>query len=365
MIDQASHEPEPNVTNDVFPASPVKMSQADYLGRRHSTLDIIDGQSRPGPTPSLQNERLVTSIGGVVTYAPSSATDYTPPQFGQTGSFVSGGIATIFATVTDPGSGVLHVRAFFTTGGPWDFVDLTQGEGNLWTGQASVTTDKIEVGFVAEDATGNTGWMTGKGILVDSYTPSSPPPTPSVVIKQPIDGGTYSLGQSLAASYLCTSTVIVQSCSGPVVNGAAVDTSTLGTKTFEVDAQDVFGTKSSKTAKYSVVYNFGGFQSPINPNTLNVVKSGSSVPVKFSLHGNYGSGILASGYPKSGTVPCGGTATVTDTTSSTGSGGLQYDATTDTYTYVWQTQKAWSGTCRELLVVLSDGVVHRASFQFK
>jgi hypothetical protein len=28
------------------------------------------------------------------------------------------------------------------------------------------------------------------------------------------------------------------------------------------------------------------------------------------------------------------------------SSGLQYDTTTDTYTYVWKTQKAWAGQCR-------------------
>jgi hypothetical protein len=31
---------------------------------------------------------------------------------------------------------------------------------------------------------------------------------------------------------------------------------------------------------------------------------------------------------------------------------------------VWKTQKAWSGTCRELLVTLADGTTHSATFVF-
>jgi hypothetical protein len=47
-----------------------------------------------------------------------------------------------------------------------------------------------------------------------------------------------------------------------------------------------------------------------------------------------------------------------------GASRLQYGATTQTYTYVWKTDKAWAGTCRQLIVRLSDGVDHIALFQF-
>jgi len=39
--------------------------------------------------------------------------------------------------------------------------------------------------------------------------------------------------------------------------------------------------------------------------------------------------------------------------------------TTDQYTYVWKTNKAWAGTCRELLVRFVDGTIHVARFQFR
>jgi hypothetical protein len=49
-----------------------------------------------------------------------------------------------------------------------------------------------------------------------------------------------------------------------------------------------------------------------------------------------------------------------------GGSALQYDATTDTYSYVWKTDKAWAGTCRQLKMKLNDGsAMHTASFKFK
>ena len=40
-----------------------------------------------------------------------------------------------------------------------------------------------------------------------------------------------------------------------------------------------------------------------------------------------------------------------------GSSSLSYDATLDQYTYVWKTDKAWFGTCRQLTVRLNDATV--------
>jgi hypothetical protein len=40
-------------------------------------------------------------------------------------------------------------------------------------------------------------------------------------------------------------------------------------------------------------------------------------------------------------------------------------SSTNRYTYVWKTDKSWSGTCRQLAVTLSDGTTHVAGFKFK
>src|SRR6266540_3231667 len=48
-----------------------------------------------------------------------------------------------------------------------------------------------------------------------------------------------------------------------------------------------------------------------------------------------------------------------------GGSSLSYDAESDTYTYVWKTEKSWAGTCRQLIVRLNDGSERVAFFKFK
>ena len=48
-----------------------------------------------------------------------------------------------------------------------------------------------------------------------------------------------------------------------------------------------------------------------------------------------------------------------------GGSSLTFDTTTNLYKYVWKTEKSWKGTCRILVVRLSDGTDHFAKFSFK
>ena len=112
---------------------------------------------------------------------------------------------------------------------------------------------------------------------------------------------------------------------------------------------------------------FAGFFQPVGgPSALNTVNAGQTVAVKFSLSGDRGPGVIANGFPRSAAVACDSTALVTgtDPTSTPGNSTLSYDATTDTYTYPWKTEKSWAGTCRQLVVKLADGTFHHANFRF-
>jgi hypothetical protein len=115
-------------------------------------------------------------------------------------------------------------------------------------------------------------------------------------------------------------------------------------------------------------YKFTGFFQPVdNLPTVNTVKAGSAVPVKFSLGGNQGLNILAAGYPLSSQIACNSSATLDqiEQTVTAGSSSLSYDATSDQYTYVWKTDKSWAGSCRQLTVKLNDGTSHQANLEFK
>ena len=112
---------------------------------------------------------------------------------------------------------------------------------------------------------------------------------------------------------------------------------------------------------------FTGFFAPVDSApVVNLVKAGSSVPVKFSLTGYQGMDVLAAGSPSSGPVPCAAAAALDglEETATAGSSGLSYDATSDRYHYVWKTEKAWAGSCRQLVLRFADGSVHTASFRF-
>ena len=113
-------------------------------------------------------------------------------------------------------------------------------------------------------------------------------------------------------------------------------------------------------------YNFSGFFPPVdNPPTLNIVKAGSGVPVKFSLSGDQGLNILAAGYPKSMKIDCmtSDSQDAIEETVTAGGSSLTYDPITDQYIYVWKTEKGWAGPCRQLIVRLNDGTDHTANFK--
>ncbi len=116
---------------------------------------------------------------------------------------------------------------------------------------------------------------------------------------------------------------------------------------------------------------FAGFYPPLAPATgempaLNVVKAGSTVPLKFSLGGDKGLAVIEPDSPASGPLDCKSMdpAETLAPAKSAGGEGLTYDPASGQYTYVWKTEKAWKG-CRYLSLRLVDGTEHRAAFQFK
>lgn len=148
---------------------------------------------------------------------------------------------------------------------------------------------------------------------------------------------------------------------------ASGSTFLVGTTTVNVTATDAAGNQSTCSFTVTVPYDFSGFFQPVdNLPAVNVANAGSAIPVKFSLNGNKGITILAAGFPTSQPFACGGgTPDDVEETSTATTSGLSYNATTDTYTYVWKTDRAWKGTCRQLDVKLNDGTSHVANFQFK
>ncbi len=79
---------------------------------------------------------------------------------------------------------------------------------------------------------------------------------PAITINSPLDVGNYGLNVVSNASYSCNDGVNgtgQATCVGTVASGSPIDTSSLGVKSFTVNATDAKGNASSKTFTYSVV----------------------------------------------------------------------------------------------------------------
>ena len=190
--------------------------------------------------------------------------------------------------------------------------------------------------------------------------------SPVTSVTEVSDGDEYLLGAVPTAGCLTTdglSGVFAEAT--PSVTGGT----SLGVGTFTATcsgAEDHAGNQANDMlATYSVAFDFTGFFQPIdNPNVMNKVKAGSAVPVKFSLAGDHGLGIFALGSPSSAPMACMSSApleTVEETVTA-GDSSLSYEV--DQYVYVWKTNKAWVGTCRQLQVKLVDGKTYMANFTF-
>lgn len=156
--------------------------------------------------------------------------------------------------------------------------------------------------------------------------------------------------------------------SGQSVAFSAAELEAPSVYTITVRATDSGGLTATDQTTVTVTYIFTGFFQPIdNLPVLNMINAGRSIPVKFSLSGDQGLNIFDAGYPKSEQVPCDSTAPVDgiEETVTAGSSSLTYDPSTDQYKYVWQTDQAWTNTCRQLVLKLNDGTYHRANFKFR
>lgn len=112
---------------------------------------------------------------------------------------------------------------------------------------------------------------------------------------------------------------------------------------------------------------FVGFQQPVSNHARNGVKAGAAVPLKFSLGGDRGLDVFANGFPSSRAVVCDTGEPYDDMSSQTttaGQSSLSYDPATDTYTYVWKTDRYWSG-CRKLTMTFFDGTTVTVTFQLR
>jgi uncharacterized delta-60 repeat protein len=273
---------------------------------------------------------------------------------------------TAAPTDTPVVSGTLGNNGWYTSdvSVAWNWTDVDSGVDPANCAQtvaSSVEGSAVVVTSSCHDLAGNAA--------SDSRTFQIDKTSPTVAVTNVTDGAQYVLGAVPAAGCSTTDGTSGVAAAASVTvaptgsNGVGLFTATCAGATDKAGNQ-----ASSVSARYVVVYAFGGFFSPVdNPPVVNVVKAGQAIPVKFSLAGNRGLNIFAAGYPTSQQIACNTSAPLDDIeqTVTAGSSSLAYDATSGQYTYVWKTDKAWAQTCRQLNLRMVDGSSHIAYFSLK
>ena len=120
-----------------------------------------------------------------------------------------------------------------------------------------------------------------------------------------------------------------------------------------------------KELQVQFTFDWHGFLDRVaNPPAVTTVNAGGTVPLQFSLGGDEGLSVIASGYPRMQPLYCETDVPAGPPVTERQTAGLHYDPLLRQYVYTWTTDRAWAGTCGRLELRLTDGVTHTALFAF-
>jgi hypothetical protein len=229
------------------------LASAEVYNPSTGTWSLTAAMSTPrwGLTPTLLPDGQVLVSGGyagpvtantilasaeIYSPGPPSPEDTTPPQVScaaPDGAWHNNDV-TIACTASDAGSGLAN-SADVT------FNLTTTVPGGTETANAETNSRQVC------DTEGNCNTA---GPVVGNKVDKK---APTITIASPIAGATYRVNAKAAASYACSDGGSgVTSCAGTVANGSPITTSSTGTRTFVVTANDAVGNASTRSVTYTV-----------------------------------------------------------------------------------------------------------------
>lgn len=271
---------------------------------------------------------------------------------GQNNWYTSNVQVTISATDNEGGSGVAKTEYSF------DGINWT-----LYTESFTINTEGTrKLYYRSVDNAGNVEQIKEQVIKIDK-TP------PQLIINTPTDGGEYLFNQNILADWSADDYISgLASATGTVTNGQAVDTSTVGIKTFNVVAADNAGNQITKTVTYYVIYKYSGILPPVKTDGSSVFRLGSTVPVKFQLQdasGIFVNNAVAKLYVAKIDNGIVGEEKEAISTSAAATGNLfRYDNTENQYIFNLATKGLSAGTW-QLRISLDDGTSKYVNISLK
>jgi hypothetical protein len=215
-------------------------------------------------------------------------------------------------------------------------------------------------GTCADKAGNESTPATASGINIDKTAPSVS------LVGGPADGASYYFG-SVPAAPTCSASDFVSGVDGTCsVSGYGT---TVGPHTVMASVQDKAGNSASASRTYTVLaWELRGFYQPVDMNGVyNVVKNGSTVPLKFEIFaGSTEHTSTADVKPLTAAkINCDGSSPLDEIeTTSTGGTSLRYDSTAGQFVYNWQTPKT-AGQCYRVTMTTQDGSSLVAYFKLK
>ncbi|MFN7916317.1 MAG: choice-of-anchor tandem repeat GloVer-containing protein [Vicinamibacterales bacterium] len=202
------------------------------------TLTLTDGG--PGDADGVANGVIVDPGAlGVVVSAPPTASAGPDVVAEATGPV--GAVVTLAGAGTDPAGSLLS----FAWSGPCGSASTASASFTCPAGTSTMT-------LTVSNAEGLTS-IDDVQVLVRDTIP------PVVAITAPAQDAVYVLNQRVRAQYQCTDAGLgISSCAGTAANDSWLDTSTVGTRSFQATALDTAGNQTTVVRSYRVVFAPGG-----------------------------------------------------------------------------------------------------------
>lgn len=228
------------------------------------------------------------------------------------------------------------------------------GLNNYELSAASIDSDSV----LADDAD-----------LLPDENSSEDTASPEINISCPAEGALYVLNQKVLAAWEAIDDQSgIETSAATDETGKAIDTGSVGTKTFIVTATDSAGNSASKKISYKVVYAFGGILSPIKSDGSSTFKPGSTIPVKFQLKDKNGKFITNASakliYEKLDKAAMKAGQKLPPTSFAAVRNKFNYNMKGKLYTYNINT-KGWPIGTYLLTILLDDDISYKVSFKIK